>query len=73
VTVPTFGIYSTDGKWIVEGHGVDPDIDVTDDPATMWSGDDPQLDRGIEEVLRLLKGKPPVTPQRPAYENRAGR
>ncbi len=22
VTVPTFGIYSTDGRWIVEGHGV---------------------------------------------------
>ena len=73
VTVPTFGIYSTDGKWIVEGHGVDPDIEVTDDPAAMWSGGDPQLDRGIEEVLRLLKDKPPVTPRRPAYENRAGR
>jgi len=73
VTVPTFGIYSTDGKWIVEGHGVDPDIDVTDDPAKMWSGGDPQLDRGIEEVLRLLKERPPVTPHRPAYENRSGR
>ena len=73
VTVPTFGIYSTDGKWIVEGHGVDPDIEVTDDPAAMWSGGDPQLDRGIEEVLRLLTERPPVTPRRPAYENRAGR
>jgi len=24
VTVPTFGIYDTAGKWIIEGHGVDP-------------------------------------------------
>ncbi len=73
VTVPTFGIYSTDGKWIVEGHGVDPDIDVTDDPAKMVDGGDPQLDRGIEEVMRLLREKPPVVPKRPPYENRAGK
>jgi tricorn protease len=73
VTVPTFGIYSTDGKWIVEGHGVDPDIDVVDDPATMWDGGDPQLDRAIDEVMRLYKEKPPVVPKRPAYENRAGK
>ena len=70
ITVPTFGIYSTDGKWIVEGHGVDPDIRVVDDPAQMWNGGDPQLDRGIEEVMRLLKENPPVVPHRPAYTNR---
>ena len=63
VTVPTFGIYSTDGKWIVEGHGVDPDIEVVDDPAKMADGGDPQLDRAIEEVMRLLKERPPVVPQ----------
>ena len=73
VTVPTFGIYSTDGKWIVEGHGVDPDIEVTDDPAKMWDGGDPQLDRAIQEVSRLLNQKPPVVPKKPAYENRSGR
>jgi tricorn protease len=73
VTVPTFGIYSTDGKWIVEGHGVDPDIEVTDDPAKMWDGGDPQLDRAIQEVTRLLKEKPPAVPKKPAYENRSGR
>jgi tricorn protease len=70
ITVPTFGIYSTDGKWIVEGHGVDPDIKVVDDPAKMWNGDDPQLDRGIQEVMLLLKEHPPVEPHRPAYTNR---
>jgi tricorn protease len=73
VTVPTFGMYSTDGKWLVEGHGVDPDIDVVDDPAKMSDGGDPQLDRAIEEVMRLLKERPPVVPKRPAYENRAGK
>jgi tricorn protease len=73
VTVPTFGMYSTDGKWLVEGHGVDPDIDVVDDPAKMSDGGDPQLDRAVEEVMRLLKERPPVVPKRPAYENRAGK
>ena len=32
VTVPAFAIYSTNGQWIIEGHGVDPDIEVVDDP-----------------------------------------
>ncbi|HUK13577.1 MAG TPA: PDZ domain-containing protein [Thermoanaerobaculaceae bacterium] len=72
VTVPTFGIYSPDGKWIVEGHGVDPDIEVVDDPAKMVNGGDPQLERAIEEVGRLLKAHPAAVPKRPAYENRAG-
>ncbi|MFI5167448.1 MAG: PDZ domain-containing protein [Thermoanaerobaculales bacterium] len=72
ITVPTFGIYSTDGKWIVEGHGVDPDIDVVDDPAAMAMGGDPQLERAIQEINRLLVAHPPVTPKRPAYEDRSG-
>ncbi len=72
VTVPTFGIYSTDGKWIVEGHGVDPDIPVVDDPAKMADGGDPQLDRAIKEIDRLLVATPPVRPKRPPYENRSG-
>ena len=38
VTVPTFGIYSTDGEWIIEGHGIDPDIEVIDDPSEPGQG-----------------------------------
>jgi tricorn protease len=72
VTVPTFGIYSTDGKWIVEGHGVDPDIAVVDDPSKMVNGGDPQLERAISEVMRMIEKNPPKPPARPAYTNRAG-
>jgi len=71
VQVPTHGIYSTDGEWIIEGHGVDPDIRVVDDPSKMAGGGDPQLDKGIEEVMRLLKEKPWAAPRRPAYEDRS--
>ncbi len=71
VTVPTFSIYDTDGKWIIEGHGVDPDLAVEDDPARMQDGADPQLDRAIAEVLKSLETNPP-RPTKPMYPNRAG-
>jgi tricorn protease len=70
VTVPTFGIYDTKGNWIIEGHGVDPDIPVIDDPAEMVKGTDPQLERAIEEVKKELDAHPPEAPKKPAYLNR---
>jgi tricorn protease len=72
ITVPTFGIYAPGGDWIIEGYGVDPDIPVVDDPSLMAKGRDPQLERGIEEVLRLLKEKPPAESRKPKYPLRAG-
>jgi tricorn protease len=73
VTSPTFSIYSKKGEWIIEGHGVDPDIEVVDDPAKMVDGGDPQLDRAIAEVMRRLQANPPARPKRPAYTDRSGR
>ncbi|RPJ56209.1 MAG: peptidase S41 [Acidobacteria bacterium] len=73
VTVPTFRMYSTDGGWFAEGHGVDPDIPVINDPGEMAKGRDPQLERAIQEVQRLLKAKPFTPPKRPSYEDRSGR
>ena len=67
VTVPTFSFYNLDGEWDVEGHGVEPDIEVVDDPSLMLDGGDPQLDRAIAEVLRALKENPPSRPDRPEY------
>ena len=72
VTVPTFGMYSNEGDWIIEGHGVDPDIEVLDDPALMVDGGDPQLDRAIEEVMKALKADPVKAPGKPRYEDRSG-
>ncbi|HWW02162.1 MAG TPA: PDZ domain-containing protein [Candidatus Acidoferrum sp.] len=72
VTVPTFGIYNTKGEWIIEGHGVDPDIEVVDDPSLMAKGGDPQLERAIDEVLKALKKNPPVEVRKPKYPLRAG-
>lgn len=70
VTVPTFRMYDPDGKWFKEGHGVDPDIEVPEDPGMLAKGVDVQLERAIQEALRLLKENPPVNPKEPAYEKR---
>jgi tricorn protease len=64
---PEFSRYDVTGKdWIIEGHGVDPDIVVDNDPAKEYAGDDQQLDKAIDVILEKLKadGKnlPPVPP-----------
>jgi len=52
---------------------VDPDIAVVDDPSLMAKGHDPQLERGIAEVLEALKNNPPSQTKKPAYPVRPGR
>jgi tricorn protease len=72
VTVPAFAIYSTNSQWIIEGHGVDPDIEVVDDPAAMARGGDPQLERAVAELLKQLHQHPPREAKRPPYPKRPG-
>jgi tricorn protease len=66
VFVPEFASASTTGQWVIEGHGVDPDIVVENDPAAVIGGHDPQLERGIAEITKTLKANPKVLPSRPA-------
>lgn len=70
ITVPTFRQYNPDGTWFAEGHGVDPDIKVVDDPAQMVKGIDPQLQKAIQVVMQELKTNPPVNPKQPPYQKR---
>ena len=53
---PEFAPYNKDGSgWVIEGHGVDPDIVVDNDPAKEFKGEDQQLDRAIAEILKDLE------------------
>ncbi len=70
ITVPTFRMFLPDGQWFPEGHGVDPDIKVVDDPSQLAKGIDPQLEKGIEVEMQLLKEHPPVHPEQPPYQKR---
>jgi tricorn protease len=65
-TVPLAGTNDTDGSWIIEGYGVDPDIEVTNDPQSVIDGRDPQLERAIAEVLAAMEREPRTLPKRPA-------
>lgn len=65
VRVPEFATNALDGSWIIEGHGVDPDIVVENDAESVLAGRDPQLERGIKEVLRRIEEEPPPRPSRP--------
>lgn len=66
VNVPEFGFTNAKGEWIIEGYGVDPDIVVERDPKLVIQGKDPQLERGVTELLNKLKVKPTTWPQRGA-------
>lgn len=72
VTVPFITFYETDGTLTMEGHGVDPDIEVVDDPALMVDGGDPQLDAAIAHMLDEIKTNPYVPAKRPPYPDRRG-
>ncbi|MBI1797598.1 MAG: PD40 domain-containing protein, partial [Candidatus Eisenbacteria bacterium] len=64
--VPQSGLASPDGHWVIEGHGVDPDIVVENDPASFAAGHDLQLERAIGEVQKLMLTKIARLPGRPA-------
>jgi tricorn protease len=67
--VPTFRMYDPKGTWFAEGHGVEPDIHVPEDPAALAKGTDTQLQRAIKEVQDRI-AKAPKPPTRPAPEKR---
>ena len=66
VNVPQFGTNGADGSWVVENVGVEPDIEVENDPRSVIAGRDPQLERAVEEVLRMMREDPKSLPERPA-------
>ena len=65
IRVPFFTSFDMNGKWMIENHGVDPDIMIDNDPIKEWNGEDQQLDRAIEEVMKDLKNRKPL-PKTPA-------
>ncbi|HMU69909.1 MAG TPA: S41 family peptidase, partial [Chitinophagales bacterium] len=70
ITAPTFRMYYQNGTWFAEGHGVDPDIKVEEDLTSLAKGKDAQLERAIEEAMKLIKTEGYQAPARPAPEVR---
>jgi len=55
---PRGGFFTRDNKWAVENEGVAPDIEVENFPKDVIAGRDPQLERAVQEALKLLAAKP---------------
>lgn len=61
VRVPFFTNYDAKtGEWIVENHGVDPDILLDNDPIKEYAGEDQQLEKAIEVALKQIKERKPL-------------
>jgi tricorn protease len=73
ITVPGARLYDNDGHWFWEGEGVAPDIEVWDDPNLLVQGRDPQIERVVEEVMRMLRANPPAMTPAPPPEDRSAR
>ena len=55
---PRGGFFSREGKWAVENEGTPPDVDVENWPKDVIAGHDPQLERAVQEAMRLMKEHP---------------
>ena len=76
ITRPEFARYDLNSKWIIENHGVQPDIVVENRPEQVVNGKDPQLEKAIEVVMKSIQDNPkklaPRPPDLPAYPDRPG-
>ncbi|MBI3682528.1 MAG: PD40 domain-containing protein [Acidobacteria bacterium] len=67
VSTPNAGLYNGRGEWIGENKGIQPDIEVEDDPAAVRAGRDPQLEKAMEVVLKELEKNPYPEWKRPPF------
>jgi tricorn protease len=70
ITAPNLAFYNVKGEWDVENVGVAPDIEVEYSAAEVLKGRDPQLERAVQEALKLLEQNPFKRAPRPAPINR---
>ena len=68
---PMFGVYGDNGKWLIEGHGFEPDIVVDNLPHATFNGQDAQLDAAIAHLKKMIKEDPRDVPPPPAYPDKS--
>ena len=72
ITSPCNAVFEPGVGWIAENEGVPPDIEVRMDARSVAQGRDPQLERGVQEAMRLLEAQGPRTITVPAFPRPAG-
>jgi tricorn protease len=73
ITVPGARLYDNDGHWFWEGEGVAPDFKVWDDPNLLMKGRDPQMEKVVDEVLKLTKDNKHLMTPAPPLEDRTAK
>ena len=66
ITSPRGGFFDVKGEWRVENEGVAPDVVAEQLPSEVAKGLDPQLERAIDEAIRLLDNRKPLLDTQPA-------
>ena len=66
-----WGVYGPEGKWLIEGHGVDPDIFVDNLPHQTYQGVDKQLEEAIKYLQEKIKGEPVDIPPPPPFPDKS--
>ncbi len=72
ITVPGARLYDNDGHWFWEGEGVRPDFPVWDDPNMLMKGRDPQMEKVVEEVMKMVDENSNKMTPAPPLEDRTG-
>ncbi|MGA7353615.1 MAG: S41 family peptidase, partial [Acidobacteriaceae bacterium] len=70
-TAAETGVYGPEGKWLIEGHGVEPDVEVDNLPHATYEGNDAQLQAGIELLEKEIKDDPRPVPAHPPYPDKS--
>src|SRR5579875_42681 len=65
ITRPEFSLYNLQSQWVIENHGVQPDIVVDDLPGQLMEGHDAQLEKAIQILMQEIQAHPKRLPPRP--------
>ena len=66
-----YGVYGPEGKWLIEGHGVDPDLVVDNPPHSTYQGEDAQLQAAIDQLQEQIRLQPVILPAAPRHPNKS--
>jgi len=64
------GVYGPEGAWLIEGHGVEPDIVVDNLPHAAFNGKDAQLEAALKHLQELIAKDPVDVPKPPPYPDK---
>lgn len=70
-TAAETGVYGPEGEWLIEGHGVDPDIVVDNLPHETFKGRDAQLEAAVKHLKELIAKDPRPVPPTPKYPDKS--